>query len=71
MSADGVRYISIAPPEGDCGGCVAIKSTRAFCEKCRNGRPYTWCLGRGWRTKEGRWVRCCNQPTSSAKGEET
>lgn len=53
-----VRYTSVRPPEGDCPDCVAIQNTRAFCDTCRGDRPCTWCGGRGWRLREGRWIRC-------------
>lgn len=55
----GVRYTSLeAPPDNGCGDCAALKSTRAFCQAHRSGRPCTWCGGRGFRVQENRWVRC-------------
>lgn len=54
-----VRFTSLTPPpDNGCGACAELKNTRALCGAHRGGRPCMWCGGRGFRVREGRWVRC-------------
>lgn len=55
-----IRFTDIELLPSDCPSCADEKLTRMFCAECRGvaGLPCNWCADTGYRTKDGRFVRC-------------